>query len=183
MTDRNSLTAERLRELLDYNPETGVFTRRKKRGNRRAGSVAGCLCRTNGYVVIGVDYGQYHASVLAVLYVTGAWPTAEVDHRDRDRANNRWRNLRPAMHAENARNRKSSLPNTSGFRGVFLVRRTGRWLAKLVVGGKQMYFGTYDSAVDAAHAHDAGARMHHGAFAYLNFPESHLESPAPPEQP
>lgn len=170
MADRNSLTAERLRELLHYDPLTGVFTNRVKRGNLMAGEAAGCISEPHGYVVIGLDYCQYRANRLAWLYMTGAWPEHEVDHEDRVRWNNRWSNLRSATHAQNSTNAGPRLPNTSGFRGVFKVARSGKWLAKVVCEKRQHYFGTHEREIDAARAYDAGARSLHGDFAVLNFP-------------
>jgi hypothetical protein len=92
------LTAERLRELLDYDPETGVFTRRITTGrNRRwkAGDkVSGRPSATTGYLGIGIGKRRYAAHRLAWLWMTGEWPKNLMDHRDCDRTNNRWVNLR-----------------------------------------------------------------------------------------
>lgn len=165
-----TLTAERLREVLRYDPLTGLFTNLVKRGNLPVGAIAGCRCHVHGYIVIGIDYEQHRAQRLAWLYMKGSWPLHEVDHRDRDRANNRWSNLRPATHAQNSTNAGNRLPNTSGYRGIVLVKRTGMWLAKVVACGRQHYFGTYVDPADAARAYDRGATQLHGEFALLNFP-------------
>lgn len=169
MTDRNSLTSEQLRKLLHYDPELGWFMWLQKRGNQEAGSIAGCL-DPDGYCVIGLNYRTERAARLAWLYVTDSWPANEVDHEDRNRSNDAWLNLREATHSENASNAGNRLPNTSGYRGVVFVKRTGRWLAKVVVAKKQHYFGTHKTPVLAAKAYDRGAKLLHGRFALLNFP-------------
>lgn len=170
MVDSNLLTATQLREVLHYQPETGLFTWRIKRGNKAAGSIAGCI-DPEGYWTIGLNYSSHRAARLAWLYVMGSWPTAEVDHKDRNRANNAWSNLKMATHTQNAVNASDRLRNTSGYRGVVKVKRTGKWLAKVVAEGKQHYFGTHGSAEQAARAYDVGVRVLHGEFAILNFPE------------
>src|SRR4051812_34139236 len=99
----NALTQQRLRELLDYCPETGVFTRRTKKGHERSGDVAGYR-DTHGYIKLSVDYKRYYAHRLAWLWITGVWPP-QIDHINRDRADNRLENLRVATPAQNAANR------------------------------------------------------------------------------
>ena len=83
-----SLTAERLREQLRYDAETGVFTRRVGRGHARAGDMAGTVHRT-GYVRISIDGGKYTAHHLAWLYVHGVWPSDQIEHINRKRSDNR----------------------------------------------------------------------------------------------
>lgn len=99
--------------------------------------------------------------------------TAEVDHRNRDRLDNRRANLRPATRAQNARNAGLRSANTSGFRGVARDGRgAGRhgWIAKIKCSGVTRYIGTYRTAEAAAHAYDVVARELFGEFAATNFP-------------
>lgn len=110
---RNDLTAEYVRAILDYETETGLFrwkTRSFDDGRitkiwntKHAGKIAGTVC-VQGYVAIGVDDHPRKAHRLAWLWVTGEWPV-EVDHKDRNRANNRWSNLRHADDSTNQHNR------------------------------------------------------------------------------
>jgi hypothetical protein len=90
------LTAERLREQLRYDAETGVFTRRVGSGHARAGDMAGTVHST-GYVRISIDGGKYTAHHLAWLYVHGVWPY-QIEHINRKRSDNRIANLRERRH-------------------------------------------------------------------------------------
>jgi|SRR5262249_13953776 len=91
---RPLVTAERLREVLSYDPETGTFTWRVSGGGRRTSGVAGHHDRAwKGYVCIAVDGRKYRAQRLAFLYMTGDWPPAQIDHINGDTSDNRWANL------------------------------------------------------------------------------------------
>lgn len=99
------LTQTRLKELLFYNPETGNFTWLVRSADRiKIGQTAGCLDKTNGYISIKVDKRRYTGHRLAYLYMTGEFPT-EIDHINRNRADNRWENLRNVPHSINMKNR------------------------------------------------------------------------------
>lgn len=158
------LTAERLRELLHYNPETGVFTWLEARRCGRTGKNAGTL-KPNGYVEIEIEQRSYKAHRLAFLYMTGEWPDADVDHKNRRRADNRWTELRPASRAENLANSGPRRNNTSGFKGVSKRADTGRWRAQFRVGGKSVALGSFDTPEEAHQAYMAAAREHFGEFA------------------
>ena len=93
----------------------------------------------------------------------------EVDHRDRNPRNNTRANLRVCTHIQNCYN-KSGSGGKSPFKGV--EKNSLRWQARISVGGKRLYLGTFIHDIDAAKAYDAAARIYHGEFAYLNFPES-----------
>ncbi len=144
------LTAERLRELLHYNPETGIFSRPINRGGEVAGAVVGCLT-ANGYWLIGVDYRRYRAHRLAWLYMYGNWPTRHIDHLNGNRTDNRIANLRDVDRATNMQNmRKALSTNRCGLMGVSFHRQSGLWAARLVARGKIHSLG-YHRTPEAAH--------------------------------
>lgn len=156
------LTAARLRELLHYNPNTGVFTWRvSRKGVQCVGAVAGDKT-WNGYWRIGVEQRRYMAGVLAFLYMTGEFPAGDVDHRDGERTNNRWSNLRVVPRSVNNQNqRKAQRHNKSGYLGVSPNRK--RWAASIVVNGAKTHLGTYDTPEDAHAVYvEAKRRMHVG---------------------
>jgi hypothetical protein len=164
----DGLTAERLRELLDYDPATGEFRNRVQRGGRgRAGDVAGCV-NDRGYQRIGVDGQRHRAHRLAWLYDQGTWPAGMLDHIDGDRVNNRIGNLRIATRAQNAANRRPRAGGTSQFKGVSWDKDRGEWRARIKVDGRWRHLGRFTNPEDAARAYDLAAVEAFGAFALTN---------------
>lgn len=167
---RNKLTAGRLREVLKYHPDSGVFVWRVDRGYRfKAGSVAGCI-DPKGYTRIGVDGLQYMAHRLAWLYMTGEWPPAgfDPDHENQCPTDNRWINLRLASKTQNACNRGANRNNVAGFKGVYWHKKVGKWIAAIGVGGKNVHLGCFSSPEEAAAAYDKAALDMHGNFSHTN---------------
>lgn len=156
------LTPEQLWTVLSYNPDTGEFTWRGGHPGKgtTAGKMAGYV-KSDGYRRIRVFYRQYHASVLAYLYMTGKWPTNQIDHRDLNRSNDRWDNLRPATRQENGANRSSSRPGR--LKGV--QQRGARWEARIRVNRKYHYLGSFNTEADAHAAYCAAATAFFGEFA------------------
>jgi hypothetical protein len=152
MEDRTQrvVTAERLREVLDYDPETGVFTWLVRTGVRiKVGDRAGTL--SGGYRIINVDGIAYRAARLAWLHVTGNWPRNEIDHDNRRRDDDRWENLKDKTSAEQKHNRGRHTANTSGFAGVGFYKPKNKWRARVMVNGKTRtaYCDTKEEAVAA----------------------------------
>jgi hypothetical protein len=142
------LTHERLLEVLDYDPVTGVFTWRVSRPKCRAGDAAGSL-EPRGYRVIKVDGKRYYAHRLAWFYVYGRWPTDEVDHRFGVKDDNRIGELREATPKLNQQNR--SRANRGSVCASLGVRRMGRrYQARIKLNGKHIHLGTYDTEAEAA---------------------------------
>lgn len=143
------LTAERVRELLDYDQNTGVFVWRVSRGgSAKAGTAAGTK-DSHGHVQIRVDGVLHMAHRLAFLHATGCMPS-EVDHINRERSDNRLANLRPVSRSQNGHNRNTGVNNTSGAIGVSFVKHINKWQAYINVGGKRKnlgYFFDFDDAV------------------------------------
>lgn len=153
---------ERLRALLRYNRHTGAFTwLQKASSNTIVGTEAGCLSK--GYRVIRIDGRLYRANRLAWFYVTGVWPEFDVDHRDTDPGNNRWRNLRDVPHAVNNQNlRRPHRDNEGGLLGTSKIG--SRWRATIGLGGgKTKHLGCFAST-EAAHAAYVAAKrsLHEG---------------------
>ena len=161
------ITAERLRWLLHYDPETGIFRWRVSNSHRMpVGSIAGA--NSHGYTTIGVDGRRYVASNLAWLYMTSQWPSTGIDHKDQDQTNDRWENLRLADQSQNMANGKLRRDNTSGVRGVSWNKEKGKWEAYVIWKGKQHKCGYFADLEEAKEARDAKALQLHGAFAQLN---------------
>jgi len=157
------VTAGRLKQWLHYDPETGVFTWIKKAGRNLPGSIAGTL-RDDGYIRIQVEGERRYASHWAWLYMTGFLPENEVDHEDRNRANNAWSNLRAATKSQNCANRPQSGRRASGLpRGVAV--RGKKFVSQIRVRGVPRYLGIYDTPEEAHEAYAQVASLEFGEFA------------------
>lgn len=157
------LTAERVRELLDYDPDTGVFSWRVNRSNVKAGAPAGNRNKTIGYVQIGIDGRLHFAHRLAFLHQLGECPRF-VDHINFDRTDNRWSNLRAATKTGNNVNRAPLAANTSGIQGVQFCKATRRWRAVMSVNNRPKHLGRFDTRIEAAAAYAAAMLATHGAY-------------------
>jgi hypothetical protein len=159
------LTAERAREMLHYEPTTGVFTWRRslRGGGASVGKVAGTL-RSDGYRQLQVDARVYAAHRVAWLYVHGTWPTATIDHINGDPADNRISNLRDVPNAINCQNIRA--PRSHSKSQVMGVRRTVRnkinpWYASIVVDGRYVFLGCFQDAAVAGQAYLTAKRALH----------------------
>lgn len=156
------LTAQRLRELLHYDPETGIFTRKllpTKWGDRPAnGEELGCPAK-NQYLRITVDGRSYLAHRLAWFYVYGTWPQGDIDHLNGGRVDNRIANLRDTTRSINLQNRRT-------VRGITFDKQTGKYRAGIQVDGARYDLGRHDTAEEAHQAYlQAKARLHPGFIA------------------
>lgn len=167
------ITQQELKEVLFYDPITGVFTWRQniiyKRGvakgavakytqGKRAGGV-----EHYGYRRIKINGKTYKEHRLAWLYMYGAFPP-HIDHKDGVRDNNRIENLRLATNSQNACNRSKSIKNTSGYKGVDFSRASKKWRARIMKNGKRITVGYYDTPEEAAENYRIAAKEIHGAF-------------------
>ncbi len=151
-----ALTLERLRGLLAYDRDTGVFTFNVARGSRKKGTVAGSVAK-DGYRSLSIDGKKYRAHRLAWFYVTGNWPVLLIDHRDCNPSNNAFDNLREANHSQSSGNRRAMKKGTSGFKGATFHAGVGRWQAQLKFGGKNHYLGLHETPEQANLAYAAKA--------------------------
>lgn len=175
MTDTSVITPEFLRKLIRYEPSSGkyfwiardpsLFTPTKKRSqialatwwNSRFADKETFICVNNrGYLTTRI-FGHCmlaHRAIWAIHY--GAWPTLDLDHINRDRADNRLENLREATPSQNARNKSLASNNKSGVRGVYQDSEYGGWRANIYTNEKkQIYLGAFKTREEAIAARRA----------------------------
>ena len=153
-------TAERLRELLHYEPETGIFTRKVSTARRvKVGDVAGSL-GGRGYLLIQLQSRKYQAHRLAWLHTYGVWPKGQIDHINRIRADNRISNLRDVSHKQNGQNASKPSNNTSGHPGVSWHKQSSKWQAKITHNQKPIYLGLFESLEEAVAARKAAEKIY-----------------------
>lgn len=157
------LTADRLRKLLTYTPETGELRRRVTVSPRYvAGSLAGSVSAVSGYREVWVAGRAYYAHRLAWLHVHGHWPKGEIDHINGKRDDNRLCNLRDVGKRVNGENRwKANRNSQTGLLGVHYVAKLKKYRAEIVVAGTPKYLGCYQTAQEAHRAYLAAKRKHH----------------------
>lgn len=158
-------TLARLREMISYDSERGLFTwrQRPRRTNIPAGTPCGRLDRY-GYAYIQLDGRNLLAHRLAWALHYGQIPDQEIDHINGLKADNRIGNLRLATAVENAANKGMTVKNTSGHKGV-TMHKGGKWQAQLQHAGKTHYLGLFSDVMQAAAAYNTKARELHGDFA------------------
>lgn len=137
-------------EWLSYEPDTGIFRWRKRRGRVNAGDIAGRLA--NGYVMLKLHQVDFFAHRAAWCLMTGSWPTAQIDHKDQRRANNRWTNLREATNKQNHENLPVLRTNTSGIPGVRWDASRKKWYAFITHDRVMRNLGRFARLRDAVSA-------------------------------
>ncbi|MDU1029357.1 MAG: HNH endonuclease [Clostridiales bacterium] len=141
---KTKITYDRLFELMDYDPNSGVFSWKISRGRARKGDAAGCP-DSAGYLLICIDGTLYLAHRLAWLFVNKKWPNMEIDHINRDKTDNRIINLRLATRKENIINKSPSKINSSGTTGVYWNKLSKKWHAQICSNGKRISLGLFES--------------------------------------
>lgn len=148
------ITAEKLREYLHYSEATGLFSWKKIPSRKfKVGDAAGSL-KPHGYMKIQICGERHYSHRLAWLYVTGQWPSGEMDHKDGNRANNSFANLRESDHQKNCINRPA--------RGTSFQACNGKWRAQIGVDFKQVALGTFDTEQEAHIAYLRAVERYHG---------------------
>lgn len=152
-----------LRAHCDYDPSTGIFTRRNSQGRWRAGTaITGT--ESHGYTLLWIGGKQRAAHRLAWLWMTGAWPVNDIDHINGCRADNRWINLRHVDRSTNLENmrRAKSHNRSTGLLGAYFSTK-GRFTSRIRVRGVDRYLGCFGSPEDAHAAYLAAKReLHQG---------------------
>lgn len=157
---KTTLTEKRLRTLLHYAPDTGVFTRLESVRGVAAGSVAGTK-HNRGYLAVRIDGSKYLLHRLAFLYMTGHLPTQGVDHVNGIKSDNRWSNLRKANQSENSQNRRLRKDSTSGATGISFKKAVRLWVVVITIDGKSKHIGYYKSLQEAVIAQTNAKLAHH----------------------
>ena len=157
------INVEELMECLDYNPMTGAFTWKTSGKGRKKNAVAGGP--TGGYWAITFNGVRIYAHRIAWRLMTGAWPAAEIDHKNRDRTDNSFANLREASASQNKVNAKPRRNNTAGVRGVGFCRMKSKWRVRVWENGKERHMGYFESKDDALHKYAEEATRIYGHFA------------------
>lgn len=156
---------ERVKQLVRYEPDTGLFIRLSAPGDRvdLVGKIGGGPT-SDGYFRIAIDNYRVRSHRLAFFYMTGRWPKEEIDHINGDRTDNRWANLRESSSAMNKENRRNANRNSkTGFLGVRPVNGGSQFQARIGVRGKTITVGSFRTAEDAHVAYlSAKRKLHEG---------------------
>jgi len=157
----NRIELDRLRTILDFDPETGLFkwaidhSRKSKKG-----SLPGNI-NTLGYHVLCIDRKDYYAHRLAWFYVHGVWPSGDIDHINGIRSDNRLSNLRDVTHRVNLENRRrATRTNKTGYLGVSWSKVSGKYIAGIRRGGVSKHLGLFATPVEAHAAYLAAAEAY-----------------------
>jgi HNH endonuclease len=146
------LTQEKLKTLLQYDPDTGVLIWRTKPSRGvKAGRIAGTPT-SEGYIALQINKQKMYAHRAIWLYVHGVWPSEEIDHINRIRNDNRLCNLRLANRLENSHNTRKHDKSLLGHKGVAWHNRNKKWQVQMRFCGKSYYVGQFLNLQDAIQA-------------------------------
>jgi hypothetical protein len=181
METLSGVTAEEVKRLFDYDPDTGVFTRKafpSKYTHGPIGVPVGWYIK--GYLNVCIRRKNYRLCRLAWLYVYGTWPSNQIDHINGVRDDDRIANLRDATNQQNTRNSARQRDNTSGTTGVYWHKRGLVWVASIRVSGKLIHLGTFKDYEDAVSARKTAEERYFGEFAWgATTPRRSAPSPCP----
>jgi hypothetical protein len=164
---KETLTLERLNEVLYIDSKVGkCYWRVSNTNSVKVGDRAGCIHKSSSsedlsYRVIRIDKKQYKEHILIWFFVTGKWPLRDLDHKDTDGLNNRYKNLRLCTNSQNNGNTGLRKNNTSGFKGVSWHEPSKKWVVYICYKGKRMNLGGFD---DPYKAHLRYCKIHRKLF-------------------
>lgn len=166
------ITQKYLKEILHYNPDTGVFTWKVRKHRRRKNGVVGHI-NPFGYLTIGIDGKCYQAHRLAWFYVYGEFPRKSIDHINHDKLDSKISNLRVITQTENSRNCSISKSNKSGITGVHWNKKVNKWCAQIMVNYKNKFLGHFENIEDARQSRkeaeiEYGFHKNHGVAELLD---------------
>lgn len=169
------ITANRVRELFDYKPETGQLIwkkyrplQKKKTGGRpiSEGDTAGYISTSDGYRYIGFDHQEILAHRLIWLWMTGQFPKCQIDHINKIRNDNRWVNLREATNSQNTHRADTGRPNTStGIKGIWFDKSRNQYRVRLRCNGADVAIGRFLTLDEAIKQKEAAELKYFGEFA------------------
>ena len=165
---RNGIIShDRLKDVINYSPNTGDIIATASRGRVKQGDVLGSLDK-GGYVVLRIDNREYKGHRIAWFYTHGEWPNGQMDHINHIKNDNRLKNIRVVSDAENKKNLALSKDNTSGITGVYWFKPAKLWKAQINVNGKGKVLGYFKNRLDAAECRkkaevSLGYHVNHGA--------------------
>ena len=158
------LTVDLLKELFDYDKETGnLIWKRKSSASVKVGDIAGTL-KDNGYIYVGINHNSYRAHRLIFLMHKGYLPKT-IDHINRDKLDNRIENLRPATVSQNSMNRDITSKNKSGYKGVWWDKHKNKWRAVIKTSGERIHLGYFANVEEAGQVMRKAREELHGSFA------------------
>src|SRR5262245_27019255 len=173
----NRPTPEKVKQLLAYDPISGVLTWKFNIRNGKgagyvrikAGDIAGSINKhpKHGYRIIKIKHIGYRAAHIAWVIMTGDWPSQKVDHRNGNRADDSWSNLRAADDQQNAMNQKTPKNNTSGCKGVHWQSNIDKWAARISFQSRRINLGFFKEKEDAIAARKRAEQIHFGEWARL----------------
>jgi hypothetical protein len=157
----NLITHEEITRLLDYDPESGIFTWKTSGGSRKIGRIAGSLHKSGKWQLM-LNKKNYWAHRLAWFYVYKKWPTNVIDHINGDGIDNSINNLRDCTETQNQYNRKLNKNSKTGYKGVTISGN--KFIAKISVGDREKWLGTFDTAEEASETYKSFAKQLHGEY-------------------
>ena len=162
-----NITHARVRQVFDYNPSTGYVIWKIKPKHRagiiEVGDRAG-YSHWKGYRWITLDNKGYAEHRLIWFWVTGKWPPNQIDHKDGNKANNKWDNLRLATNGQNQANTRLRKTNTTGYKGVTYNKKQKVYIAQVCINGKVTYLGSFTTPEEAYAKRCQVTQELHGEF-------------------
>lgn len=166
------LTASDVRDLLEYNSETGKLVWKERRGligkrsawNARYAGTETCVTDNKGYICVQIYKKKYRGHRIAWLHHYGAWPTLDIDHINGNKTDNRIDNLREATVAQNGHNVGLTSRNSSGARGVFWHACAKKWQSGICINGQEIYLGLFTDFDEAVRVRRNAEIKYYGEF-------------------